>query len=462
MLIGRLVFGQDIVDTISTSQKIIIRNISFTGNKITKERIIRRELMLKENDTLTLSAYTEKVELSHQNLMNTSLFNFVTIDTLAILDDPPTYDVNIDFLERWYIWPVPIFELSDRNLSEWLKKMDLNRVNYGLVLTWNNFRGRREKVLLKTIYGYDEKYELSYQIPYINHNQTLGIGFSGGFSRNHEISYNSDDNKEVYYKTEKSYARKLAYGYAELYLRKDIHNKHWFKLMFSDLMVDDSIPILNPHYSFGPSAQNNSLSFYYQYRSDFRDYQAYPLNGHYFDVEMDKAGLGIMSNPKVNALHLRTNIRKYFNINGRFYWASGFTGKVSPLGEEPYYYMRGLGYGRDFVRGYEFYVVDAQHYAILKNNLKFELLKTKVIKFPLIPTEKFNKLPVAFYMNLFADFGYASDSRNYVNNPLSNEILTGYGVGFDFITYYDFVIRVEYTVNKMGQGGFYIHLMPSI
>ena len=340
--------------------------------------------------------------------------------------------------------------------------MDFNRINYGMALTWNNFRGRREKVLLYLIYGYNEKYELSYQIPYINRNQTMGIGFSGGYSRNHEIAYNSEDNKEVYFKTEKAYARKKAYGYAELYLRKNIHNKHWFKLMFSDLMVDDSVVILNPDYSFGSSVNNSNFNFYYQYRSDYRDYKAYPLNGHYFDIEIDKAGLGIMHNPTVNALHMRTNIRKYLNIKGRLFWATGFTGKVSPLGEEPYHFMSGLGYGRDFVRGYEFFVVDGQQYAILKNNLKFEILKPKVLTFSFIPTEKFNKLPYALYANLFTDFGYAWDSRKNVNNPLSNEILTGYGIGLDFITYYDFVLRIEYSINKMGQSGFYIHLMPSI
>lgn len=456
------VVGQNIPDSLRASEKIVIRNISFTGNKITKERIIQRELMFSPNDTLTISALSEKIDLSHQNLMNTSLFNFVTIDTASVDGQQGLYDVNIDFVERWYVWPVPLFELADRNFSEWLNKRDLNRLNYGMSLTWNNFRGRRERVVLYTLFGYDEKYQLVYQIPYINRRQTLGIGLSGGYSRNHEIAYNSENNKEVYYKTQEHYARKQAYAYAEMYIRKDIRNKHWIKMMFTNLLVDDSVILLNPQYSYGPSVNNQYFSFYYQYRSDFRDYRQYPLKGHYFDVSLDKAGLGIMTDPSVKALHLRTNIRKYGQIKGRFYWASGFTGKVSPFGEEPYYYTEGLGYGRDFVRGYEYFVVDGQHYAILKNNLKFELVKQRVMKFNFIPTEKFNKLPYAFYLNLFADFGYASDSRNYVNNPLSNEILTGYGIGVDFITYYDFVLRVEYTINKMGQSGIYIHLIPSI
>ncbi|MBM3437482.1 MAG: hypothetical protein FJY07_14845, partial [Bacteroidetes bacterium] len=42
------------VDSTGDSGKLIIRNITFSGNKITKERIIRRELLLRENDTVSV------------------------------------------------------------------------------------------------------------------------------------------------------------------------------------------------------------------------------------------------------------------------------------------------------------------------------------------------------------------------------------------------------------------------
>ena len=82
--------------------------------------------------------------------------------------------------------------------------------------------------------------------------------------------------------------------------------------------------------------------------------------------------------------------------------------------------------------------------------------------FPFISTEKFNKLFYAFYMNVYADLGYVVDNRNINTNPLANDILTGYGVGLDFVTYYDFVLRLEYSFNKMGESGFFISFMPSI
>ena len=372
-------------------------------------------------------------------------------------------DVKLSFVERWYIWPVPILEFADRNVNEWLKKKDWSRINYGMFLTWNNFRGRREKVVLFTRFGFDQKYELSYQIPYINKKQTWGVGAAGGFAQNHEIAYNSIDNREVYYSDEKVSPKQEIFAYAEAYHRKGIHNMHWFKLQYVDLDVTDSVIVYNPDYSFGPFTKNKFISLFYQYRSDHRDFKQYPLLGHYFDAMIQKKGLGLMTGQEVNTLDIKANYRHYDNIAGRLYWASGLTGKVSPIGNsQPYYYQKGLGYGRDFVRGYEFYVIDGQHYALLKNNIKFELVSMREHSISFIRSEKFSKLYYAFYLNIFADFGYVIDDRNINTNPLADEILAGYGIGLDFATYYDFVIRVEYSFNKMGESGFFISFMPSI
>jgi hypothetical protein len=380
-------------------------------------------------------------------------------------------DVQVNFIERWYISPVPLFEFADRNLSEWLRKKDWSRLDYGMKLTWNNFRGRRELLSVYALFGYNEKFQLNYQIPYVNRMQTLGLGFGVGYNRNHEISYNSNENKELYFKTEDYYAKREFYSQVEIFYRKSIHNKHWGKVSYVDLTINDSVILLNPDYLYGDTIQNKFITLFYQYRSDFRDYQAYPLNGHYFDIEFEQKGLGLFSDPSVNSLHIRTNIRKYLQLSERFYVANGITLKASPFWHQPYYFQQGLGYGRDYVRGYEYYVMDGQQYALLKTNLKFAVIPTRVLKFNFIKTDKFNTLPIAFYLNAHVDLGYAYDNRDYIynpmgppnfTNPLANQLLVGYGLGIDFVSYYDFVIRLEYSVNKMGEGGFYIALRPPI
>jgi len=462
-------------DSLNLPENVIIRSISFTGNKITKERIIRRELLFSENDTIPTKELSNILQQSRKNLVNTSLFNFVTYDSIPVEFRTNEVDISFEFIERWYIWPVPILELADRNFNEWLKKWDWSRLNYGMFLTWNNFRGRREKLMLYARFGYDQRYELSYRIPYINKKQTWGIGFSGGWTQNHEMTYNSFDtivssngervpvgNKEFYYKSEEGYPKREIFTFMEAFYRKGIFSTSWFKLEYKDLRVTDSVLIKNPDYSFDTANRNQYLSFFYQYRLDHRDYKQYPMTGYYFDAEMKKSGLGLISNSSVNTLYIKTNFRKYFKLKERFFYASGFTGKVSPFWHQPYYYIRGLGYARDFARGYEYYVVDGMHYALLKNNLKFVLVPTRVQNFNFIPSEKFSKLYWALYLNIFADVAYVSDTRQNVYNPLANDVILGYGIGLDLVTYYDFVIRLEYSFNKMGESGFFIHFMPSI
>ena len=39
----------------------------------------------------------------------------------------------------------------------------------------------------------------------------------------------------------------------------------------------------------------------------------------------------------------------------------------------------------------------------------------------------------------------------------SNEFLYGYGLGLDFVTYYDIVFRVEFSANKFGETGLFLH-----
>ncbi len=239
-----------LTDTLIKSGKIVVDSIIFSGNKITKDRIIQRELLFKTGDSIASDKLEDILEQSRKNLFNTSLFNFVTDTWDSIAGNPDHIKVEFTFIERWYVWPVPIFEFADRNFNAWLEKKDWSRLNYGVFLTWNNFRGRREKLILYTRFGHDEKYELTYQVPYLNQKQTWGGGFSVGLSQNHEIVYNSLDNKEVYYKSEEERPRKEKFVYTEAYYRKGIHDLSWFKLGYNSLTVTDSVLILNPDFDF--------------------------------------------------------------------------------------------------------------------------------------------------------------------------------------------------------------------
>ena len=77
LLISIAAFGQTDSDS-NTDSLVIVGKISWSGNNITRDNIITRELEFTEGDTLTKNDFQNKLIKSRENLMNRSLFNFVT------------------------------------------------------------------------------------------------------------------------------------------------------------------------------------------------------------------------------------------------------------------------------------------------------------------------------------------------------------------------------------------------
>jgi hypothetical protein len=48
------------------------------------------------------------------------------------------------------------------------------------------------------------------------------------------------------------------------------------------------------------------------------------------------------------------------------------------------------------------------------------------------------------------------------NTTLSNRYLFGGGIGLDIVTYYDLVIRLEYSMNDRAETGFFINVRADL
>ena len=73
------------------------------GNRKTKEFIVRRELLFTEGDTLQADAADAVLLRSKENLLNTSLFNYVTISLIDLNEHEKQVLVMLE--ERWYWLP---------------------------------------------------------------------------------------------------------------------------------------------------------------------------------------------------------------------------------------------------------------------------------------------------------------------------------------------------------------------
>ena len=439
-----------------SQEKLQINSITIKGNKITKEAIILRELTFQKGDAVSKEILDEKIKESEENLTNLLLFNFSEISADI---EAAKANITIEIVERWYIWPYPIIELSERNFNVWWNEFkessysDFSRMNYGVFLVWENFRGKNELLKIKYRKGFKEHYLFRYEIPYFNKEKTIGISAFVQQFRRKKSFYNTIDNKLLYYENGDKYTTKDSEFQITILYRKNTRNKHKLRLNYLQSNIADSIKSYNPDYLKNGKLKGDYFQINYQYANEQRDYVHYPLHGHYLHFELTKNFGG--SSP-VNHFEAMAKAEKYIEIQNRLFIASSFKAKVSSDGYQPYFAQKGLGFD-DYVRTYEYYVVDGQNYWLSKTAIKYELIGKTNFEIPYVKMPQFKKAHYSLYFSVFTDLGYVIDSQNNENNELSNQLLFGRGISLDYVTYYDKMLRIEYGINRLGEKGIFLH-----
>jgi outer membrane protein assembly factor BamA len=371
--------------------------------------------------------------------------------------------IEISLLERWYIWPEPILQNSDRNFNSWLQTHDYTRINYGINTKWFNFTGRMDELDALVQLGKNHRLVIAYQIPYINKRKTLGLGFEAGYTLKREVGFITSNDKLLYSFAPEGLSAEKYISVNATY-RNTIHTTHQLVLGLRNLSFSDSLLNLNPDYSYNAIKEPVFLNLYYKLKIDHRDLKYYPLKGWYADLELNKSGIGFKFEKPVNTAWAKTTTRVFAKLAPHWYTGISFIGKVSSGAVQPYFLMEGLGYNRDYVRGYQYNVIDGTHHALIRSTIKFAILPEREHKIGFIPMPKFNRIHVAMYLTAFADAGYVWQPQYFgiLNNKLPRTLLAGTGIGVDLVTYYDKVVRIEYAINKSGKSSIFIHFVAGI
>ncbi|MCU0446757.1 MAG: outer membrane protein assembly factor [Microscillaceae bacterium] len=441
---------------------LIIEAVVLEGNKQTKDRIILRELDLKIGDTLRVEKADSLLQRNRNKVFNTNLF--ITVDLILEYLPPQSARLRVKMQERWYVFPFPIFELSDRNFNEWINNYnaDLSRTNYGMRFVWENFRGRNEKVELLTQFGFLRKFELTYRVPYLDRRQKHGLEFSVAYSQNKSVAYRTLDHK-LSFVSSPEVLRERVEARLGLSKRNAYYSFHNLDLRFRQTWVADTVTTLNPNYFLGGQSQQRIFSLSYSFRRDMRDIFAYPLRGSFFQFNVDKSGLGLFKDlQSLNTASLALTYAKYQALNKKLFFENYNRGFWLIQRVQPYANAQALGYGDNYLRGYENFVIDGQSYLLSKNTLKFRLFEA-IKKAKFIPIRQFRTIPIAMYLTTYWDMGYVRDQYfTETSNQFSNKFIFGYGVGLDLFTYYNMVINFNYSFNQQGVGGFFINFNGGI
>lgn len=444
----------------STMRFVRVSKIFIVGNKQTKGQIILRELGVSEGEIIFLSDLQSMLKEDKNKLINTRLFNKVEIHLVEI--DRFLVDLIIEVNERWYTFPLPILALSDRNFNDWIQNHDakLNRLNYGLRFYQYNMRGRNERLRGIVQFGFTRQFELSYNIPYINKAQTSGLNLYGGYSENKSIPYRISGHKLDFLVSEKLLQENFVVG-LNYTKRENFYSTHSFKADYKLTDIDDTVAVLNKDYLLDGQTQQRYFEVGYKYDLDKRDIKAYPLQGYQLILEVKKLGLGIYDD--IDQWELYGAYSKFVEMGKGFYLSASLTAMVVTPERQPYFNRPALGYGKDFIRGYELYVIEGQSYMINKVAFKKQILGGDINLEPLLRLDQFRTMPFAIYIKSFFDSGLVNNNFPQSENSfLNNRYIYGGGIGLDIVTFYDTIIRLEYSVNKQQEGGFFFHFRTDI
>jgi outer membrane protein assembly factor BamA len=430
-------------------RKVRVNHILFAGNTVTKDRILRAELDFREGDTLVVADLATRLEANRRRLFNLQLFH-------VVLAQATCHNGQLTLLfalqERLYTFPVPILSLADRNLRAWLNRSDRwQRLDYGVHLLRTNFRGRNEEIIANLQLGFNRKYELFYEAPGLGRYRRLGFGAGISYYQSRSLDYVTKTDRLVPFRTDNTFPIQRFYASGGLRLRHTVNFLSAFDVSFHREQISDSINYYNPAY-FQSRTLREYLDFSIVSTRNQRNTFAYPLTGQYAQLALVHRVFLDSYTPALTTVRL--HYARYLALGHRFYYSVGVSSQARLTRRLSYADSRALGYDA-LVRGYDAYVIDGHHYGLLQQGISFRPFQASQIHLPFIDNPKVNTIPLALYLNIFADAGYVDNPHPLPQNRLPNRLLAATGVGLHIVTYYDWVFTIEYTLNKLGETGYF-------
>lgn len=406
---------------------VIVDSIIISGNDITEEDIILRELTFSTGDTLTEKlAYYNK-----ERIFSLGIFTKVEIYPLTgRLKD----DVVIHVEESWYIYPIPFVQLKNKN---W------DKLSYGFYTVVKNFRGRNEVITGKAAFGYDPSFSLSYYKPSITRGSNVFFQADAAYMDVKNISSIA----EGLYGNE--FEQKLISGAVTAGKRLGLF--HWISFSLSYNYIE------TPFFIKGVSASDNRIDRFpaagISYMFDDRDLIQFPKNGLFFDIDWIWKGFGIND---ANYGTLNLDFREYRplwgDLHGKWRFASRFTmGKLVPFYDYSYlgYAEKIRGHFNDQEEGHHSYISSLEifHPIIKDMNISFEWV-------PLVPNQLL-RYRVALYGQLFVDTGAVQQRNKKLG---LNNFNTGLGGGFTLLILPYNLLRIEYAIDEYNNYEFILDL----
>jgi len=445
-----------------SAQFLTITEITIEGNKRTKSHILQRELEFETGERIQQSQLTQILTKNELLLLSSGLFTHVEMNVSDWDVDNRKIKIHILVREAPFIIPIPIFELADRNFNVWWNDQNhsFKRVNYGIKLALLNAWGRGSRIKISAQFGYTPKFDFSALLPFIDQNQSVRLEIGALYAQNKEVSLFNDENKQHFeILNEQVVFKQQRYKIGLIFRPKIIithtlrlgYNNHW---IHPELTSEES-PVNNPDFFLKSKYRQQYIFAEYQFIIDKRDLRVLPTRGWFAALRFYKDGFGFFDD--ISATYVIPSFEYYQPVSKKFVASIALRTKIGLEREkQPYYNYRGLGYGDDYLRGYELYVVDALDYYYGKFSISYKAFQTTV-KWPKIMPKGMRMMPLQIYLSANYDVGYSNDPFYSSRNSFTNSWLQGGGLGLNVLLYNTLQIQVEWSVNHQGDKGIFLH-----
>ena len=436
------------------NQTLTVDSINVSGNKKTKTSIVIRELDVQVGDEIEAIDLEAIIEQNRLLLTSTGLFSQVDMTT-NIADNKLTINVKVE--ESWYLYPYINISLGDRNFAIWEQNdYALNRLNYNFQVTHRNLTGRRDLLKSYVQFGYEPKFQTTYELPYFNEAQTLGFRGDIFYAQAKEWGLGTGGDTLSLISNQDSVMIRRFRLTAGLRYQQGVFSRHEAELRFHQHQISEFASDFNPDFFLNGNTLQRYFALRYTFTTDYRDFKPYPKKGYFFSAALNKEGFGIFDD--INTLYIEPRFAYYQPLGKKFGFEMNVRGKVSLLrDQQPYFNSRSIGYRPDYMRGYELYVIDGLDYVMQRAILRYEWLDKDLGINKNKPNRSRQSFPLKIYSTIFQDNAYVNNPFYGDGNAFVNRHLWSFGTSLDFVIYNDFVLQLEYTWNHEFENDLYIH-----